>query len=166
MWLKINTVTVCFGRVAIFFSYESLPAFGYKVFHKKLALGHFKIMPKEACWIFSFISKEKQNDNSTLNQFSRSVTFWYGSGYLWLTDPAPDPSLFVSDFQDANKNNFFPNLFSYLLFKGTFTSFFKDKKSYWIFLFFCLLMEGSGSSMIRNIRIKWIQIGLRIRNTA
>ncbi len=39
---------------------------------------------------------------------SGSVTFWYGSGsvpLLVLTNPAPDPALFVSDLQDAN--NFF-----------------------------------------------------------
>ncbi len=42
-----------------------------------------------------------------------SVTFWYGSGcgsgssdpYLWRTDP--DPALFVSDLQDANKKQYF-----------------------------------------------------------
>jgi hypothetical protein len=44
-------------------------------------------------------------------QCSGSVTFWYGSGssdpYFWPTDP--DPALFVSDFKDANKNNFIHN---------------------------------------------------------
>ncbi len=34
------------------------------------------------------------------------------------TDPDPDPALFVSDLHDAKKPNF-------LLFEGTFTSFFK-----------------------------------------
>jgi hypothetical protein len=33
------------------------------------------------------------------------VTFWYGSGsadpYLWLTEPDPDPAIFVSDLQDG-----------------------------------------------------------------
>jgi hypothetical protein len=44
-------------------------------------------------------------------------------------DPAPGPALFVSDVQDANKNIFFPlSLFAYILFEGTFTLFFKDKK--------------------------------------
>ncbi len=58
---------------------------------------------------------------------SGSKIFWYGSGdpYHELTDPntGPDPALFVSDFQDAK-------FFSFLqvLFEGTFTSFFKDKK--------------------------------------
>jgi hypothetical protein len=37
-------------------------------------------------------------------------------------DPAPDPAIFVIDLQDANKKLF-------LLIYGTFTSFFKDKKS-------------------------------------
>jgi hypothetical protein len=39
----------------------------------------------------------------------------------------PDPAIFVIDLQDANENKFF--FFCLLLFKGTFTSFFKDKKS-------------------------------------
>ena len=47
-----------------------------------------------------------------------------------FADPAPDPALFVSDLQDANKNIFFSSEFLCLfLFEGTFTSFFKDKKS-------------------------------------
>jgi hypothetical protein len=56
----------------------------------------------------------------------RIVTIWYGSGssdpFLWLTDP--DPALFVSNLQDANKK-----LFCLLLFKGTFASFFTNKRS-------------------------------------
>jgi hypothetical protein len=47
-------------------------------------------------------------------------------------DPDADPALFVTDLQDANKKLIFLNkffcLFYYLLFEGTFTSFFKDKK--------------------------------------
>jgi hypothetical protein len=38
-----------------------------------------------------------------------------------------DPAIFVSDLQDVNKIIIF---FCLLLFEGTFTSFFKDKKSY------------------------------------
>jgi hypothetical protein len=45
-------------------------------------------------------------------------------------DPDPDsdqdPAIFVIDLQEANKNHFFK--FCLLLFEGTFTSFFKDKK--------------------------------------
>jgi hypothetical protein len=37
-----------------------------------------------------------------------------------------DPAIFVIDLQDANKKLFFSSKF---LFEGTFTSFFKDKKS-------------------------------------
>jgi hypothetical protein len=71
-------------------------------------------------------------------KWSGSVTFWCGSGSSIHTfdisdpdpdagaDPAPDPALFVSDLQDANKKYF---LCSFLSFEGTFTSFFKDKKS-------------------------------------
>jgi hypothetical protein len=38
----------------------------------------------------------------------------------------PEPAIFVSDLQDVSKKIFF----CLLLFEGTFTSFFKDKKSY------------------------------------
>ncbi len=60
-----------------------------------------------------------------------SMTFWCGSGSvdpcLWLVDP---DLLFSSlTFKIANKNNFFFLIFFLLLFEGTFTSFFKDKKS-------------------------------------
>jgi hypothetical protein len=43
----------------------------------------------------------------------------------------PDPAIFVIDIQDANqKTNFvLKKVFCFLLFEGTFTSFFKDKKS-------------------------------------
>ncbi len=49
----------------------------------------------------------------------------------WHFGRDPGPSLFVSDLQDANKKIivFTPNVFLLLLFEGTFTSFFKDKKS-------------------------------------
>ncbi len=51
---------------------------------------------------------------------------------LWLMDPDsdPDPAIFVIDLQDASKKIIFlHNFFCLLLFEGTFTSFFKDKKS-------------------------------------
>jgi hypothetical protein len=45
-------------------------------------------------------------------------------------DADPDPSIFIIDLQDANKKLMFFFKFScILLFEGTFTSFFKDKKS-------------------------------------
>ncbi len=44
-------------------------------------------------------------------------------------DPDPDPAIFVIDLQDAKKTNLFFKFFCLLLFEGTFTSFFKDKKS-------------------------------------
>jgi len=45
-------------------------------------------------------------------------------------DADPDPAIFVSDLYDANKQQIFLKKFFYLLlFEGTFTSFFKDKKS-------------------------------------
>jgi hypothetical protein len=42
-------------------------------------------------------------------------------------DPDLDPAIFVSDLQDVKKKN--SKFFGLLLFEGTFTSFFKDKKS-------------------------------------
>ncbi len=58
-------------------------------------------------------------------------------------DPDPDPPIQTSDkwiririllfssvtFKTSTKNYFFPSIFCFLLFEGTFTSFFKDKKS-------------------------------------
>jgi hypothetical protein len=57
------------------------------------------------------------------------MTFCYGSG---SAAPAltPDPAIFVNDRQEGNKKLFFfPKLFCFLLFEGTYTSFSKDKKS-------------------------------------
>jgi hypothetical protein len=42
-------------------------------------------------------------------------------------DADPNPAIFVSDLQDVKKLMFF--LVIMVLFEGTFTSFFKDKKS-------------------------------------
>jgi hypothetical protein len=67
------------------------------------------------------------------------VTFWYGSGsadpYHWLTGPdpdsdlAPDPAFFVSGWQDANKKfKVLKKFFRLILFEGTFTSVFKNKR--------------------------------------
>jgi hypothetical protein len=62
------------------------------------------------------------------------------------------------DIEDVNKNYFFfSKFFGLLLFEGTFTSFFQDKKSSIFFLLF-LLDEDSGSERPENICI-------RIRNT-
>jgi hypothetical protein len=41
-----------------------------------------------------------------------------------------DPSIFINDLQDANKKLIKKKVFCILLFEGTFTSFFKDKKSH------------------------------------
>jgi hypothetical protein len=41
----------------------------------------------------------------------------------------PDPALFVIDLQDEQKANLKKMFFCLLLFEGTITSFFKDKKS-------------------------------------
>ncbi len=108
------------------------------------------------------------------------MTFWCGSGSvdpcLWLIDP----NIFIIDLQDANKKQIKKFFFCTLLFEGTFTSFFKDKKSkrshkaveIEVFpYYFCLMMEGSGSGSIpltngsgsgsRRPKNMWI----RIRNT-
>jgi hypothetical protein len=70
-----------------------------------------------------------------VDQCCGSTTFWGGSGSgsadpcLWLMDPDPDPYIFV-DLQDASKKPIFWHSFFCLIFvEGTFTSFFKDKKS-------------------------------------
>jgi hypothetical protein len=44
----------------------------------------------------------------------------------WITDPDPDPALFISGFQYAKTNNLFLFFFCLLLTVGTFTSFFKE----------------------------------------
>ncbi len=49
--------------------------------------------------------------NGNWNQYWGSVRFWCGCGsadpYLWLMDPAPDPTPFFSDLEDAKKIIFF-----------------------------------------------------------
>ncbi len=40
-----------------------------------------------------------------------------------------DPAIFIIDFQDANKNLILKKVSCILIFEGTFTLFFKDKKS-------------------------------------
>jgi hypothetical protein len=50
-----------------------------------------------------------------------SVTFRYGSGFVYpyhlVTDPDPDPTLFVSGFQESTRISFFV---SYFTFEGAF----------------------------------------------
>ncbi len=54
-----------------------------------------------------------------------------GSVPLWPMNPDPDHAIFVFDLQDANKKLFFfSTFFCLLLFEGTFTSLFLDKKSW------------------------------------
>jgi hypothetical protein len=69
------------------------------------------------------------------------MTFWCGSGSgsgsadpcLWLMDPDadPDPAILSLTFKMPTKNKFKKKVFlpTVLPFEGTFTSFFKEKKS-------------------------------------
>jgi hypothetical protein len=41
--------------------------------------------------------------------------------------PDPDPSIFIIDLEDANKEIILKQVFCILLFEGNFTSFFKGK---------------------------------------
>jgi hypothetical protein len=97
------------------------------------------------------------------------------------TDADPDPAIFVSDLHNSQQTHFFGRL----LFEGTFTSFFKNKKiikesqnsrNQCFSYYFCLMIEGlgsgsgsvtngSGSGRPINIWILRIRIGIRIRNT-
>jgi hypothetical protein len=43
-------------------------------------------------------------------------------------DPDSDPAIFVIDLQDTNEKKFLFLFYCLLLFKGTYTSFFKNKK--------------------------------------
>jgi hypothetical protein len=47
---------------------------------------------------------------------------------VWIR-PDPDPAMFVIDLQDANKKLIYLEFFCSLLFEGTFTSFYKIKKT-------------------------------------
>ncbi len=112
---------------------------------------------QKVCW-----SKGLLISNSSLittlicNQCSGSSTFWSGSRsadpYRWLTVPdlALDPALFISNLHKKKK---FSGGFRLLLFEGTFTSLFKDKKSqnskkHGFSYYYFLMMEGSVQIMI------------------
>jgi hypothetical protein len=43
-------------------------------------------------------------------------------------DSGPDPAIFVIDLRDASKKQILKKFFCTLLFEGTFTSLFKEKK--------------------------------------
>ncbi len=43
-------------------------------------------------------------------------------------DPDSDPAIFIIDLQDANKKLIYKKIFCILLFEGTFSSIFKNKK--------------------------------------
>jgi hypothetical protein len=59
-------------------------------------------------------------------------------------DSDPDTSIFIIDLQDANKKQILKKVL--LFFEGSFSSFFKGKKSKRSHKTeFCLMIEGSGS---------------------
>jgi hypothetical protein len=67
----------------------------------------------------------------------------------------PDPAIFITDLQDANKKLIKKQKFFHLLLsEGTFTLFFKDKKpqgsqkTVGLSYYFCLMIEGSRSGPI------------------
>jgi hypothetical protein len=112
------------------------------------------------------------------DQCSRSVTFYYGSGFsdpytAWITNPDldPDPALVdstVCSFQDASKKiSFFSMFFCLYLSVGTFKSVLKDKKVIKKsqntrnqgFLKCFLLVNGreSESVSIQKLRIQMVQ---------
>ncbi len=84
---------------------------------------------------------------------SRDIRILQSVHLITGPDPAPDPALFVIDFQDAKKKRFFSDLFCLLLSVGTLTSVFKvmmSLRSHYtaeikVVNFLCLLMEGSES---------------------
>jgi hypothetical protein len=112
---------------------------------------------------------------------------WSGSGSsdpcFWLMDP--DPAIFVIDLQHASKRIIFNTIFSaYYFFKVHLHHFSKIKgqkesqniRNQGFSYYFCMMIEGSGSSSIpltsgsgswrpKSMRIRWILIRLRIRNT-
>jgi hypothetical protein len=61
-------------------------------------------------------------------------------------DADPDPAISIIDLQGVKKTLIKKKFFCLLLFEGTFTSFFKDKKSESRFFLLCLLDD-------RRIRI-------------
>ncbi len=73
---------------------------------------------------------------------------WHGSGsadpYHRVTDPDPDSALFFNGFQDVKKISLFFLSFLLLFFVDTFSSFFKDKKSWrsHFYYCFCFMMKG------------------------
>ncbi len=110
-----------------------------------------------------------------------SMTFWRGSGSGCGSMPLINGSVsfYLHHWPSRcqQKTKFFKKFSCVLLFEGTFTSFFGDKKvkkksqnsrnqgfSYYV----CLMKEGSGSGSRRpkNMWIRWIRIRIRIRNTA
>ncbi len=80
-----------------------------------------------------------------LTQCSGFMTFWYGSGSADLKHWIPDPDLFLSDFQDANKSFFLLFTTKSIHESLKITSYLKSHKTVEIKYSFCLLAIESGS---------------------
>jgi hypothetical protein len=111
-----------------------------------------------------FLTELRIHDILVWIRIRGSMPLTNGSG-SWILDP--DPAIFVTDLQDANKKIILvTNFFCRLLFEGTFTSFFKEKKSKRVknsrnqgfSYYFCMMIEGSGSKRPKNMWIWWIRI--------
>ncbi len=116
--------------------------------------------------------------NRIPHQCCGSMTFWCGSGSgsgsadpcLWLIDPDSDPAIFVIDLQDTNKKlilkkSFLFNVYLHLFSKIKSQKEVTKQQESRFFIFFCLMIEGSGSRRPKNIWIPRIRIRVRIRNT-
>jgi len=91
-----------------------------------------KIISGEVLHLCIRVRNRDSEPEPDLNQCCGSMTFWGGSGSgfadpcLWLMDQ--DPAIFFIDLHDASKKLIFQhNFFCFLLFEGTFTSFFEAK---------------------------------------
>ncbi len=138
---------------------------------------------KSVNWILSFRKKywKKSSFGAVLRIRDILVRIRIRT-YLWLIDPDPNPAIFVSDLQDANKKlfcflSFFLlinfRMYTYIIFQRW--EVIKNSlniRNQGFSSFFCLLMEGFGSEQInylswsrrhKNILILWIRI--RLQNT-
>ncbi len=139
---------------------------------------------RELCWIFYLglvstlafelcLHYKKHNKNEKKEGFKNSVP----DPYFWLTDPDPDPALFVSDLQDAPKKcyvSFYADSFlkKHLHHSSKIKSHKKPKNSrnQDFTSVVCLLMQGSvqinyGSGCRRPNNLRILRMRFRLRNS-